>query len=200
MVRPAGFEPAASWFVVKRYWTQGFLFNSMVSADMPHFGPFGANWVGIWVGVFRAPRYRLGQVVPQRRVVQLEMRTWFEDSSADWPPLHLQHRPNRSGVLSQPPRYAWGAMGTLYQLGGQGVIRQDRPEWDFRARIPTDHSPSGRPSTRRQPERLSQPLHLPLALPPALCPPAAGLKSRQAADTVKMTKSLNTQNTNFNPN
>ena len=50
MVRPAGFEPAASWFVVKRYWTQGFLFNSMVSAEMPHFGPFAVNWVGIWVG------------------------------------------------------------------------------------------------------------------------------------------------------
>ena len=54
MVRPAGFEPAASSFVVKRYWTQGFLFNSMVSADMPHFGPFAANWVGIWVGKTRA--------------------------------------------------------------------------------------------------------------------------------------------------
>src|SRR5215831_5467537 len=53
MVRPAGFEPAASWFVGKRHAPQGYVFNDTDSADMPLFGPFGVNWVGIWVGVFR---------------------------------------------------------------------------------------------------------------------------------------------------
>src|SRR5215472_3096665 len=53
MVRPAGFEPAASWFVGKRCGPQGYVFNDTDSADMPLFGPFGVNWVGIWVGVFR---------------------------------------------------------------------------------------------------------------------------------------------------
>ena len=58
MVRPAGFEPAASWFVDKVYWTQGFLFNKAASADMSYFGPFAANWVGIWVGKNQSPMVR----------------------------------------------------------------------------------------------------------------------------------------------
>ena len=140
-MRPERFELPTFWFVGNRYWTQRFLFNSRVSADMPYFDPFALNWVGIWVGVFGAPRYRLGQVVPQCLVVQLKIRTWFEDSSADWP-LYLQHRPNRGGVLLQPARKAWGAIGTLRQLGGQRVIRpidvtglhgSDLPERRFRA-------------------------------------------------------------------
>jgi hypothetical protein len=94
---------------------------------MPHFGPFGVNWVGIWVGVFRGAEVSArpsGSARPGGSARNPNLVRGLFSSSADWPPLYLQHRPNRGGVLSQPARKACGAIGTLHQLGGQGVIRQ----------------------------------------------------------------------------
>src|SRR5215831_12251258 len=80
MVRPAGFEPAASWFVGKRHGPQGYVFNDTASADMPLFGPFGVNWVGIWVGVLRGrAEISTRPSGPQGLVVRLKTRVWLED-------------------------------------------------------------------------------------------------------------------------
>ena len=66
-MRPVGLEPTAFCSGGKEYSTHRFLFNTMVSADKPQFGPFAVNWVGIWVGVSVC---RLGQVVTQGLVVR----------------------------------------------------------------------------------------------------------------------------------